>query len=481
MSVKEKWNSSSGLSFKSIRNKAVMLMVLSSIVFIGAGCETDDKEFPPIAPPPVVEGDFTQYGTPFDNVPNTSDITMYEVNISAFSAGGDLPGVESRLDKIKELGINVVWLMPIYPIGSLNGVGSPYAVRNYLQVNPAFGSLDDLRSLVEEAHERDMAVILDWVGNHTAWDHPWIEENPEWYTTDASGNIISPEGMGWADVADLNFSNAEMRSEMIESMKYWVLEANVDGYRVDYAEGVPTDFWKEAIDALRAIPDRDIIMFAEAANKNMFSAGFDLIFGWDFYHRLKEVYNDNDPASKLIIANSTDYNNVPEGSHILRWIDNHDDNAWENTPQSIFDGQEGALAAFVVTSYMGGVPLIYNGQEVGYPNQLGFFEGNAIKIDWSVNPEILTEYQQLMSFRNGSHAVRGGQIETYPSEDVVAFKRISGSEEVIVFVNVRDTAVDFELPVSLVGTTWDNALTNSAVVLDGTVSLGSYAYLILKK
>lgn len=477
---KVKCNNWLDLLSRGNRSKAAVLVVLSSILLVGAGCENEDKEFPTIDPPPVVDGDFTQYGTPFENVPHTSDIAMYEVNIGAFSAGGGLKGVESRLDEIKKLGINVIWLMPIYPTGDLNGIGSPYAVKNYMQVNPAFGSLNSLRSFVEKVHERDMAVILDWVGNHTAWDNPWIEENPEWYTMDDDGNIISPPGFNWTDVADLNYANAEMRAEMIQSMKYWVLEANVDGYRVDYAEGVPTTFWEEAIDELKAIPNRDIIMFAEAADKAMFSAGFDLIFGWYFYSRLEEVFNHNVSAANLITAHTVDYTDVPDGSHILRWITNHDDNAWEDTPQNIFNGQDGALAAFVVTSYMGGVPLIYSGQEVGYPNQLAFFEGNTTKIDWSINPEILTEYQQLMAFRNSSNAVRGGGVETYPSQDIVAFKRISGSEEVVVLVNIRGTAVNFELPASLANTTWEDAFTNNSVTLNDAVLLEGHAYMILK-
>jgi glycosidase len=189
-------------------------------------------------------------------------------------------------------------------------------------------------------------------------------QNPSWYAKDAAGTIISPPGMNWNDVAELNYSSTAMRKEMIKSMTYWVLEANIDGFRCDYAEGVPTDFWKEAIDALRAIPNRKLIMFAEGAKKELLTAGFDLIFGWDFYNKLKDVMNNSKPASDLLAFNITDYNNVPEGKHILRWITNHDDGAWDDSPINIFKGQKGALAAFTLTSLMRGVPLIYNGQEL---------------------------------------------------------------------------------------------------------------------
>lgn len=369
--------------------------------------------------------------------------------------------------------------MPIYPTGDLKSVGSPYAVKNYTQLSPEYGNLDGLRSLVKEAHDRDMAVILDWVGNHTAWDHPWIE-NPHWYVRDASGNIISPPGMGWNDVAELNYGSQPMRREMIEAMKYWILEANVDGYRVDFADGVPTDFWKQAIDALRAIPDREIIMFAEGGKKQLFSAGFDLIFGWNFYNKLKEVFNNNASAADLVAVNEADYTSVPAGSHILRWIDNHDVNAWEDTPADIFGGQKASLAAFVLTAYMGGVPLIYNGQEVGYPNRLSFFSNNTTKINWTINPEIHAEYKKLMAFRSGSSAVKGGSIETYPSDDIIAFKRISGSEEVLIIINTSNSEVNYQLPSSLANTSWQDALDNQTVTFNNSVSLAPFSYLILK-
>ncbi|QCR22790.1 alpha-amylase family glycosyl hydrolase [Pontibacter sp. SGAir0037] len=469
---------STGNICHSIPAKATRLLLLLVVAFAGFACSKEEAV--PGETPAVKEETAKQYDVPFKNVPATSDIAMYEVNLRAFSSAGNINGVRARLDEIQNLGINVIWLMPIYTTGELKSVGSPYAVRNYMQVNPAFGNLEDLRLLVKEAHSRNMAVILDWVANHTAWDHPWIQ-NPTWYTRDASGNIISPQGMGWTDVADLNFSSQALRKEMIKAMKYWVLEANVDGYRCDHADGVPTDFWKQAIDTLRNIPDRDIIMFAEAGKKELFNAGFDLIFGWDFYNKLKEIYNNNTAASGLTTVHINDYNNVPGGSHILRWIDNHDDNAWEGTPISFFKGQQGALAAFVLAGYMGGVPLIYNGQEVGNPTQLSFFNNSTTKINWSSNPGTLTEYRKLMAFRNSSNAVKRGSVQTYSSNDVAAFKRTDGNEEVVVIVNIRNNTINFQLPSTLASTSWQNALTNESVALSSSVSLAPYSYLILKK
>lgn len=453
-------------------------LVLAALLLVVSSCGSDDNSLP--NKPIVVNEEPKQYDVPFANVPAIGDIGMYEVNFWAFSQEANLDGVKAKLDHIKDLGINVIWLMPTYEIGQLNGVGSPYAVKNYKKINPSFGTLENLRSLVKEAHARNMAVILDWVANHTAWDNAWIQ-NKSWYTQDASGNIISPAGMGWNDVADLNFGSSAMRKEMIDAMKYWVLEANVDGFRCDYADGVPVAFWKQAIDDLRAIPNRDLIMFAEGSSKDLLTAGFDLIFGWNFYSKLHDVYANNASVSTVVSAHTTDYNNLASGKHILRWISNHDDNAWDETAINIFKGQEGALAAFVVTSYMGGVPLIYNGQEVGFNSKLQFFQNSSTKINWGVNPGVLTQYQKLMTFRNSSSAVRAGTLETFHTSDVMAFKRKSGTEEVVVVVNLRNSAKTFAWPVSIANSDWTNAMDDETVSLTDDISLGAYQYLILHK
>ena len=223
------------------------MTVAAIIVIAGMMGSCDDGT---VAPDP--NSKYTQYGTPFGQVPAPEDVIMYEVNLRAFSPGGDLQGVIDRLDNIRDLGVNVIWLMPIYPVGELNSVNSPYCVKNHKEVSPEYGTLNDLRKLTDEAHARGMAVIMDWVANHTAWDNPWIE-NKDWYTQNASGDIISPPGTNWLDVADLNFSNLEMREAMVDAMKYWVFEANVDGYRCDYADGVPYAFWTRAINAVDSI------------------------------------------------------------------------------------------------------------------------------------------------------------------------------------------------------------------------------------
>lgn len=463
------------LGVYNIRNISIIIF-LFHILSLSA-CKKEEVKWDTTHP--VVETGPTQYGIPFSNVPNTSDIILYEVNFYAFSPQRNLEGVRLKLDSLENLGVNTIWLMPVYPIGEEKAIGSPYAVKDYMSVNPDFGTLDDLRLLVEEAHDRDMAVILDWVANHTAWDNAWIK-NKSWYTQDGGGNIISANG--WTDVADLNFSNSDMRKEMIKAMKYWILEANVDGFRCDYADGVPMDFWSQAIDTLKKIPERKLILFAEGTSKELFNAGFDLTFGWAFYGQLKEIFNTNKSVQGLLNVNITDYSGVPEGSHILRFTSNHDDDAWDDTPLEIFKSMEGSMAAFVLTSYLGGVPLIYNGQEVGCPVKLGFFSNSYTSINWNLNPGLKSQYKSIIEFRKSSDAVKNGTVESLDANtDVISIKRKSGTEEVIVIVNVRNSLKEYQVPASLANTIWKNALTGETINMANGLQLDPYSYYILKK
>lgn len=422
---------------------------------------------------------FTQYGTPFSGVVDRQDATIYQVNMRAFSAQSNFQGVISRLDSIKALGINVIYLMPIYPVGTVNAVNSPYAVKDYRGINSEFGTLTDLRALVDGAHSKGMSIILDWVANHTAWDNPWIGAHSDWYLKNSAGSIISPPGTGWNDVAQLNFSNAAMRLEMIQSMKYWVYTANVDGFRFDYADGPPVDFWKQAIDTLRNISTHKLLLLAEGNRSNHFAAGFDFIFGFNFYGGLKSIVGNNQSATLLDGLNTTEFNGASNGQQVVRYLTNHDVNSSDGTPQDLFGGIPGSLAAFVVTAYMKGVPMIYNGQEVGTPFRLAFpFTG--ADINWTLNPGLVAEYKRIIGFRNTSAALRRGQLTTYHSANVAAFTKEGGAEKVLVLSNLRNSSQVYILPTALANTTWMDAYTGAAVSLSNSVSLGAYQYIVLK-
>lgn len=425
---------------------------------------------------PEPEDEMTQYGTPFEGIPAIEDLVVYEVNLRAFSPGGNLQGVIEGLDHIRSLGVNVVWLMPIHPIGQINSVNSPYSVQDYLAVSPEYGSLDDLRELTDEAHQRGMAVIMDWVANHTAWDHPWTE-NPGWHSTDDQGNIIHPPGTNWQDVADLNFSSFPMRQALTDAMKYWVLEANIDGFRCDYADGVPFDFWRTAIEELRDIPNRRLVMLAEGNRSDHYQAGFDMTYAWTYYARLKDVFNGQN-ANILYTTHTGEYAGVPQGKHLLRYTTNHDESAWDATPMSLFNGRQGALAASAATTFMGGVPLIYTGQEVGRTATLPFFSQSPV--DWTANPTMLAAYQELMEVYAQSAAARKGSLVNFSSPNVVCFKKTYQAEEMLVMVNIRNNNQNFSLPAEIRNTTWDDAFSNTTVSLGDIQALAPFEYLILE-
>lgn len=425
-----------------------------------------------------VAGDPAQYETPFQGVPNTSDIAMYEINERAFTTSGNLAAIIPRLDAIKSLGVNVIWLMPIYQIGVLNSINSPYCVKNYTEVNSEFGNLEDLRTLVREAHSRGMSVILDWVANHTSWDNPWIQ-NKSWYSQDSNGAIIHPAGTTWTDVADLNFDNAQMRLEMIKDLKYWVLTANVDGFRCDAADMVPFAFWKQAIDALKAIPNRKLIMLAEGSRSDHFQAGFQLNFGWDFYTKNKGVFGSNQSAVDFYTTHLSEYASIPTSSNKLRFTSNHDECAWDNTPLVLFGGKKASITAFVISTFMGGVPLIYNGQEVGCSVKLPFFSKSPI--DWTTNPDMLIAYQGIMGIRTNHLALRTGDLVNYSDADLTVFKRKKDTDEVLVLANTRNATKSFSIPTILQNTVWKDALSGTPITLEATLSLTSFEYRVLVK
>lgn len=445
---------------------------IAAVVLLFSSCKPDA-----VAPPVAIEPSYnTQYGTPFAGVPATDDIILYEVNLRAFSSTGDLQGVINKLDHLQSLHVNVIWLMPIHPIGAVNSVNSPYSVRDYKAVSSEYGDLATLRALTDAAHARGMAVIMDWVANHTAWDNPWMS-NTSWYTQDANGNVIIPPGTNWADVADLNFDNTDMRSAMIDAMKYWVLQANVDGYRCDYADGVPADFWTEAIASLRSIPNRQLVMLAEGDRTDHYTAGFDMTFAWAYYTQLKNVFQGQ-PAFTINATSANEYANVPAGKHKLRFTTNHDQSAWEATPPMLFGGVDGATAATVAQVFMRGVPLIYTGQEVGRLTTVPFFSNSPI--DWSANLAMVNNYRAIYSIYAGSEAARKGSVTLYAANDAILVERIFNGEHLLVVVNVRNTTVSVPMPAALLNTAWTEALTGATEFIGNTMGMMPYQYKILR-
>ena len=427
-------------------------------------------------------------------VPAPEDVVMYQVNPRNFAPQNSFNAVASHLDSIKTMGANVLWFMPIYEIGALKSVNSPYSIKDYRSVNPEFGTMDDFKALVAESHKRGMIVIIDWVANHTSWDSQWIYDNPEWYTHNEAGEIISPEGTGWNDVADLDFSKPDMCQEMIDAMKFWVEEVGVDGFRCDAADYVPFEFWQDCLQQLRAIEGKDLLMLAEGQRKDHFDAGFDMNYAWGWLSALRRVYNGNAgnrmapgqnrrpggpvPVSSLFATDSLEYAGLPEGRVKLRFTTNHDE-CVKMSPIREFFGPEGSMAAFVATAFIHGGILVYGSQEVGYPGKINFF--NYAEIDWQANPAMYDEYCNLIAAYNSEPALRKGSLVPYPDNNVLMFERVFGEDKVLVVINMRDTQHSISLPEQWKGRACTDLVTGQKVTLSTDVDLlRPFEYYVVK-
>ena len=413
-------------------------------------------------------------------MPAVEDIAMYQVNPRVFAPDHSLNAVAARIDSIRDLGVNVMWVMPIYPIGIEKGKNSPYCISDYKAIAPEFGTIDDFKNLVNVCHEHGMGIILDWVANHTAWDHPWVKAHPDWYTHDEKADtIIHPRPWDWYDVADLNYDNKDMCAAMIDAMKFWIVEVGIDGFRCDVADGVPADFWKDAIDQLRAAAgERKILMLAEGKNVDNFTVGgFDMNYGWDYKDVLVKVFKGAS-AEELIKADMAEYNNLPDGKVKLRFTTNHD-HSTEVTPCVEFTNDQGSLAAYVASIFPHGGALIYGSQEVGYPEPINFFK--YVPVDWSAKSEVYKEYQRLLRLYNEHPALRKGNIRDWPNKDVLVFEKIYDKEHFLVLVNVRNASSTIYIPEDWAGQQTEDAITDEALILGTTLTLEPFQYMILEK
>jgi len=366
---------------------------------------------------------------------------IYEIFPRNFSGTGDFKGITARLDEIADLGINVLWLMPIHPIGQKlkkGTIGSPYAVRDYYAVNPDYGTTNDLRELVAKAHQRGLKVILDIVANHTSWDSVMME-HPEFYRHDSAGKILSPED--WTDVAWLNYDSPALRLYMIDMLKYWVREFDLDGYRCDVAYMVPRDFWEQARTELQAIKP-DILMLAEASQPDLLRKAFDLDYAWPLHAALNRVLIEGAPASALKRSWEESRSQFPPGSLHLRISDNHD----EARAVARF-GIRGALAAQVLMLTLDGVPLFYNGMEVGDATESGapaLFERVPVFWQPKERPPLRDIYRDLIQLRKAHAAFRNSNVvwlRNSNEDDLLSFLRLDEHEEFLVLVNLSSRPI----------------------------------------
>lgn len=430
---------------------------------------------------------------------------IYEANIRQYSPEGTFNGFTKDIPQLKELGVQVLWLMPIHPISMARRkaendssvedikdpkarekyLGSPYAVADYTAVNPDFGTMDDFRKLVQTAHDNGIYVIIDWVPNHTGWDHPWITAHPEYYTKNEQGEITDPlkddgEPWGWTDVADLNYDNKEMQRAMIDAMKFWVVQEGIDGFRCDVAHGVPVAFWNKAIPELRA--QKPLFMMAEAELPELMKNNlFEMSYGWEGHHLMNAIAKGEKSVSDfdahmIKTAASWEANDI-----LMNFITNHDENSWAGPVKERMGDASDALLA--LTYCMPGMPLIYSGQEYDLDRRLAFFEKDSIPKEKGSTYKLL---QQLGELKNNTPALHGGKnaasyerLETSLPNAVLAFKRVKGESELLFIANLTEKPVVTQLRNSV---SMKNALTGEEVTLEEDIPrhLEPWEYLILK-
>lgn len=439
-----------------------MNKILSTIAAVAAfaatGCTSYEIDMPENPAPPVIGNE-------------VSSKVIYQANPRFFGENECLQGLSAQLSRISDMDCDILWIMPIYETGELNGIGSPYCIRNFTAVNPRYGTLSDMKALVDIAHSKGMKVMLDWVANHTAWDCPWISEHPDWYVKDAQGNIVSPSG--WSDVAQLDFSNSGLREAMKSAMFYWVDQLQIDGYRCDYADGVPGDFWSDVITALRS-SHPDFMMLAETASSAYYDYGFDMIYDWNCAPTLSTVFNGGKPT-EAVKEGQDALAKVPDGKSILRYVFNHDVAA-ENNVATMYGTPEGARAAYVVASMLNGTPMIYSSMDVeGLSGKLSFFEYRTLDFSSALS----NEYKAINSAFRSSAEVRRGQLQDFSNSSVVCFTRSIPGHSLLVAVNTTGSVQIVKTPITLAGSVMNDVVNNKEVTVPVTLELEPYGYSII--
>ncbi len=374
--------------------------------------------------------------------------TIYEVNVRQYTPEGTFKAFENHLPRLKELGVDIIWFMPIHPIGVVNrkgSLGSYYSVKDYLAVNPEFGSIDDFKNVVAKAHELGMKVIIDWVANHTSHDAVLINDHPDWYVRDSSGKVISP--FDWSDVAKLDYSKSELRQYIIDAMKFWIKDAGIDGFRCDVAAEVPTDFWNDARKQLDAI--KPVFMLAESDKPELQQFAFDTDYGWEFHYIMNQIAKGKMSApeiEKYLLKNITNY---PKNAIKLNFITNHDENSWNGTE---FERMGSAVKTFAALSFvMPGMPLIYSGQEVGFNKRLKFFDKD--EISWNDSLGLTPFYKKLVDLKRNSSVLAAGEkdadifrIKSSNDSCVFAFTRTNETEKLFAIFNLtaNEQKISFE-------------------------------------
>jgi glycosidase len=405
---------------------------------------------------------------------------IYEVNLRQFTPEGTLTAFREHLPRLKEMGVDILWFMPVHPVGLENrkgGLGSYYSVKDYKGLDPAYGSLEDFRAMVQEAHSLGMYVILDWVANHTSWDNQLMTDHPEWYLRDSTGKVQSP--YDWTDVAELDFDQQGLWDYMAGAMEFWVKDYGVDGFRCDVAMMVPHEFWQYAITRLQKT--KNVFMLAEAEDVYLHDSAFHMTYAWNLHHMFNKIVKGEMNADSLRAYISKDKEKFPPDAYRMIFTSNHDENSWNGTE---YERLGDAVEAMTVLSYtLPGMPLIYSGQEAGMTKRLRFFDKDTIP--WQEHPmrQLYTDLGQLKhthpSLLNGEPGGEIRFVEGADPGDQLAFVRTKDGAELLVIVNLSPEVVGLSLDMAS-DATWVPLGSDQGITLDMLPSsLGPWQYQVL--
>lgn len=417
----------------------------------------------------------------------TKNAVIYQINTRQFTPEGTFRAAEAQLPRLKELGVDILWLMPIHKIGEKNRkgtLGSPYSVKDYYSVNPEFGTLEDLKHFVSEAHRQGFHVILDWVANHTAWDNNLVNEHPDWYARDYKGDFRPTPWWDWSDIIDLDYKHEGLRRYMTDALKYWVKETDVDGYRCDVAGFVPVDFWNNARKELDSI--KPVFMLAEWEARDLHAEAFDMTYAWSWYDAVHQITSgDKKDLSGLFVYYSWNESAFPPDTMRMTFVSNHDKNAWEGTE---FEQFGAGLEAAMVLSVVGeGMPLVYNGQEAGNARRLKFFEKDPIEWKEHSNGEL---YRKLFALKKANTALWnahwGATMIHVPNSapaKVFSFVRQNDKDKVFAVINFSGEPQAVTFKETLYQGTYADYFSGEQSVLDATarVELKPWSYKVFVK
>ena len=410
---------------------------------------------------------------------------IYEVNIRQYTPEGTFKAFEKHLPRLKKMGVDILWIMPIHPVSQLNRkgtLGSYYAVQDYKAVNPEFGEMKDFKRLVEHAHSLGMKVIIDWVANHSGWDNVWTKDHADFYEKDKDGKLVSP--FDWTDVISFDYNNPEMRAAMTDALKFWLTETNIDGYRCDVAGMVPTDFWEDARRQMETI--KPVFMLAEDEdNADLLRYAFDMNYSWKLHKLMNSIAKGESNAKQIwdnILWSGTTF---PEDAYRMNFTTNHDENSWNGTIDERLGDAKNAMAVLAWT--IPGMPLIYSGQEAGLNKRLEFFEKDTI--DWG-DYKYEDFYTKLNALKKNNPALNAGadggmmiQISEGENENIFAFKREKNENTIVVVLNLSNSAQDFTIKSEQVSGKFTNVFSGEEINITKNLELKlePWQYLVLSR